>query len=482
MEKAHQDSQKSNDVVQARQNISEQQDGSIGFKDQRPEATAQLKIQAAANDSQGVSRLGAVQQMANDQGAPIQKKENNTGLPDNLKSGVESLSGHSMDDVKVHYNSEKPAQLNAHAYAQGTNIHIAPGQEKHLPHEAWHVVQQKQGRVKPTKQLKKKVAINDDDSLEKEADVMGAKATQLAKNKSEVVIQQKQLQKGNAISVQPESPLQRQVAVAKNRITQDFIELTSIDYAVKRAGGPVALFNSSDFSAMGSEDVLYIVAHGNVGQSGDIPPREMIRRLTDKKVGLKNPIKAIIFTSCYAGKGTDMAETDSVVNQLGRGLHDSFPGIVIIGARGPSGKSHQTGDEFTVVDDSKRVAVPHLGSAVAWRVVQSMLIYYWGPAEDTVKAIAQLVDPGIEAEADAASKASGVFFMAWKHAMRNPSDSPTLESIKSGFFERYGMLEGLSRKLKLSKNISQEELLELIYRIEKIGALTLERPMATGTS
>ncbi|KAF2517483.1 DUF4157 domain-containing protein [Flavobacterium salilacus subsp. salilacus] len=105
-----------------------------------------------------------------------QKKPNNTGLPDNLKSGIENLSGHSMDDVKVHYNSAKPAQLNAHAYAQGTDIHIASGQEKHLPHEAWHVVQQKQGRVKPTMQMKDKVTINDDRSLEKEADVMGGKA------------------------------------------------------------------------------------------------------------------------------------------------------------------------------------------------------------------------------------------------------------------------------------------------------------------
>ncbi len=109
----------------------------------------------------------------------IQKKENKTGLPDNLKSGIENLSGHAMNDVKVHYNSSQPAQLNAHAYAQGNQIHIAPGQEKHLAHEAWHVVQQKQGRVKPTKQLKSSVAINDDAGLEKEADVMGGKALQL---------------------------------------------------------------------------------------------------------------------------------------------------------------------------------------------------------------------------------------------------------------------------------------------------------------
>lgn len=113
-----------------------------------------------------------------DEEEPLQRKPNNTGLPDNLKSGIENLSGYSMDDVKVHYNSSQPATLQAHAYAQGTDIHIAPGQEKHLPHEAWHVVQQKQGRVKPTMQMKGNVNVNDDAGLEKEADVMGAKVMQ----------------------------------------------------------------------------------------------------------------------------------------------------------------------------------------------------------------------------------------------------------------------------------------------------------------
>lgn len=274
------------------------------------------------------------------------------------------------------------------------------------------------------------------------------------------------------------SPIQRQVAIAKNKMTNDFIELTSIDYAVKRAGGPIALFKDSDFSAMGGGDILYIVAHGRVGQSGDVSPGAMIKRLTDKDVGLKNPIKAIIFTSCSSGKGTDETDNDSVINLIKAGLKDSFPGITIIGARGPSAKSDQTGDEFTVVDSNKKVEVPHLGASVAWRVVQNLLKLYWEPAEDTIKAIAQLVMPDIEAGADAAAKASGVFFMAWKHAMRNPSDSPTLESIKSGFFERYGMLGDLSKLLKLHKTISQEELLELIQRIEKLGPLTLDNPMA----
>ncbi len=111
---------------------------------------------------------------------PIQKQEesipNQTGLPDNLKVGIENLSGYSLDNVRVHYNSPKPAQLQALAYTQGTEIHVAPEQEKHLPHEAWHVVQQMQGRVKPTTQMKG-VQINDDEKLEHEADVMGGKAS-----------------------------------------------------------------------------------------------------------------------------------------------------------------------------------------------------------------------------------------------------------------------------------------------------------------
>ena len=102
--------------------------------------------------------------------------ENRTGMPDGLKTNMESMSGFDLSDVKVHYNSTQPAQLNALAYAQGSDIHIGPGQEQHLPHEAWHVVQQRQGRVQPTMQLRESVPVNDDPGLEKEADVMGQKA------------------------------------------------------------------------------------------------------------------------------------------------------------------------------------------------------------------------------------------------------------------------------------------------------------------
>lgn len=101
---------------------------------------------------------------------------NRTGLPDRLKAGMEALSGLSMDDVRVHRNSAGPGRIGAAAYAQGDSIHLAPGEERHLPHEAWHVVQQRQGRVRPTRRLPGGVPVNDHRSLEQEADLMGRRA------------------------------------------------------------------------------------------------------------------------------------------------------------------------------------------------------------------------------------------------------------------------------------------------------------------
>ncbi len=106
--------------------------------------------------------------------------ENETGLPNNLKEGIESLSGLDLSGVRVNYNSPKPAQLNAHAYTQGHEIEVAPGQEQHLPHEAWHVVQQMQDRVRQTQEVNG-YGVNDNRSLEQEADVMGEKAKQYRK-------------------------------------------------------------------------------------------------------------------------------------------------------------------------------------------------------------------------------------------------------------------------------------------------------------
>lgn len=101
--------------------------------------------------------------------------ENRTGIPAQMKQQMEQFSGLAFDSVRVHYSSGKPAQLQAHAYTQGNDIYIAPGQEKHLQHELGHVVQQRQRQIPPTVHMNG-VAINLDPALEREADSYGRRA------------------------------------------------------------------------------------------------------------------------------------------------------------------------------------------------------------------------------------------------------------------------------------------------------------------
>jgi hypothetical protein len=96
-------------------------------------------------------------------------------LPFCLRTGMERISGLPLSTVRVFYNAAEPASVQAHAYAQGKNIYLAPEQEHHLPHELGHVVQQMKGMVKPTKTVNG-VAINDDPYLEQHATELGERA------------------------------------------------------------------------------------------------------------------------------------------------------------------------------------------------------------------------------------------------------------------------------------------------------------------
>lgn len=103
------------------------------------------------------------------QRAKTPPSHNITGIPDATKTRFENLSGFAFDDVRVHYNSDKPSQLQALAYTQGNQVYIGPGQEKHLEHELGHVVQQKQGIVQPTTRIGG-LPVNDSPALEADAD------------------------------------------------------------------------------------------------------------------------------------------------------------------------------------------------------------------------------------------------------------------------------------------------------------------------
>ena len=107
-------------------------------------------------------------------------------LPRPLRAGLEQLSGLDLTRVRVHYDSARPGGLGALACTQGTQIEVGPGNERQLPHEGWHVVQQLQGRVAATARAKGRPAdggaaagLNEDAGLEREAETMGAKARQL---------------------------------------------------------------------------------------------------------------------------------------------------------------------------------------------------------------------------------------------------------------------------------------------------------------
>lgn len=205
--------------------------------DRRPKMQSQAALQLALSSAQ------AAGPNANRKKPVIQKKLNATGLPDRLKAGIEHLSGFSMDDVRVHYNSARPAQLQAWAYSQGTDIHLGPGQERHLPHEAWHVVQQKHGRVKPTLQMKG-LLINDDMNFEREADVMGARAARPTRRAGEgahkvakswpLVVQAKWIVRlGKLVEVKDDYQLQGGEAAAESLrlhpIAQEFVDRAQLD-------------------------------------------------------------------------------------------------------------------------------------------------------------------------------------------------------------------------------------------------------------
>lgn len=111
------------------------------------------------------------QQVIQKKAQQAQRKPNLTGIPIQMKLDLEQRSGLSFDDVRVHYHSDKPSKIGALAYTQGTQVHIGPGQEKHLMHELGHVIQQKRGPIPPTQYISG-LPVNCSQALESEADHM----------------------------------------------------------------------------------------------------------------------------------------------------------------------------------------------------------------------------------------------------------------------------------------------------------------------
>jgi len=375
---------------------------SVQFVDNRASTVAQCNLVDAINNSpkqvsqrqQIESQLGdAVQLQAEDEellqgkfsAEPVQQQAdvqpNNTGLPDNLKLGIENLSGYSMDDVKVHYNSDKPSQLQAHAYAQGTDIHVASGQEKHLPHEAWHVVQQKQGRVKPTMQMKQGVPVNDDAGLEREADVMGEKSLSLSiqKKATSIARQTDNTQKIGQGRFDKRTPVQRMVGINSGSITSEINSLISdphnipkmteaytylqhIDWAHNIVGGTIFDMTSPKFKGISASENLILVAHGLEGVSGKYDGTAIANFLADPVSGIPDGWEGGVFiTSCYSGAGAD-----SVVKAVAARLKVcGKAGINVTGYTGTT-ITHKQFEQFLfVVNPTKEAEMKVISDKVA---------------------------------------------------------------------------------------------------------------------
>ena len=285
-------------------------------------------------------------------GTSVQRQAavNRTGLPDALKSGVESLSGLAMDDVRVHYNSSQPANLQALAYAQGTDIHVAPGQERHVPHEAWHVVQQKQGRVKPMMQMKDGVPVNDDKGLEHEADLMGVKVLSGTRHihrsdtgvadgvvrhggKGRQTAYQKRINRENTVAQRMVVNIGR-----KNLAELDWVTLSTIGFALDESGFEQMIVNlpKADFSKVGLTERIYLVGHGTGVQTVGNLKEDAINQLglQLKKSLPEHYMGDIVAMNCRAGQipeGVGMSGIEMLGRAMGR------PNIPVYG---PMGKSY----------------------------------------------------------------------------------------------------------------------------------------------
>ena len=155
--------------------------------------------------------------------ADTDERPSGSGAPlaEPARSRMEAGFGTDLSAVRVHEGSHVGA-LGAVAYAQGTDLHFAPGHydpssqrgQELIGHEVAHVMQQAEGRVAATTQYKR-VDVNDDAGLEREADELGVRVA-----RGEQVAQGWRLggERATAAMQRRRSPIQRQAPGAVEHV------------------------------------------------------------------------------------------------------------------------------------------------------------------------------------------------------------------------------------------------------------------------
>ena len=292
-------------------------------------------------------------------------------LSEAIRQPMERAFGADFSGVRIHADGDATRltrDLNALAFTHGQDVFFGAGQyglnsrsgKQLLAHELAHVIQQT-GRA-PIRQTGE----------------IAASELQVLRMKQPYQIVDSRV-------------VQRRVALAKEQEgTADFVELTSIDYAIHQAGGPVELLKNSDFSQMNAnkktDNIIFIVGHGARGESGDYTADQIVNKLFTGSNRLQNPIQKIGFTSCYAGagvKGDNEDTTTSVVAKIKLELKNKgWSNVEVTGARGPSIKSRALGKEFTVVP-SQRQELELVGN------LQKLLEKIYEPRKKTNDAISK---------------------------------------------------------------------------------------------
>lgn len=281
-------------------------------------------------DSKGVSIKPPAYQIA---AADQPRSLGNGNLSGYLQSKMEKTFDTDFSAVKINPNSKKATQLNAKAFAQGNQVHFAPGQyrpysqsgQQVLKHELGHVVQQKKQKLSPTRFIQG-MPVNDHPKLESEADRM-ANTTKMLKTES--------LEGGT--SNLTSQPIQRLIMVDEVDDFREDAGLFKYDHEVIRGIESIQKRDSQQKvdTPEGNKPLThtenYYVAHGTAGTLfHDLSPEEFAENLNKPARDLQSGDK-ITLVSCHAGKDSQLGE-NSFAEKLSENI--TTPGVDIIAAKG----------------------------------------------------------------------------------------------------------------------------------------------------
>ena len=113
----------------------------------------------------------------------VKQMKRNVALPEDFQAKMESSFGEDFSNVKINKDSKEADELNALAFTQGNSIHFKKGEfdttsskgQELIAHELSHVVQQR-NKIIDTTYRENNYNINDNLSLEKDADADAKKA------------------------------------------------------------------------------------------------------------------------------------------------------------------------------------------------------------------------------------------------------------------------------------------------------------------